>query len=117
MQSLLQKHIIMIPASFTEYFKAIDETERYAVIEALLSLMNKDNTLSVSEAESEAQQSTKVCCPHCSSSDVRANGKSKGVQRYYCKSCNKYYRDTTGKVSFGLKKGNLLKTYMYHMLM
>lgn len=107
----------MIPASFTEYFKVLGETERYAIIEELLGLMNNDMAISVAEAQSEVQQSTKVCCPHCTSTDIRANGKYKEVQRYYCKSCSTYFRDTTGKLSFGLKKGNLLRTYMYHMLM
>lgn len=107
----------MLPESFTEYFKSLDETERHCVITELMSINTYKSPLGVSEAIFDVQQSTKVSCPHCSSTEIRANGKHNGVQRYYCKSCSTYFRDTTGKVSFGLKKGNLLKTYLYHMLM
>jgi transposase-like protein len=34
-------------------------------------------------------------CPHCHSHDVVKNGKSKGRQRYRCKSCRKTFNDLT----------------------
>jgi transposase-like protein len=108
----------MLPKTFTEYFKNIDEGERQYVIQELLLLISSENSDSgVAEGQAEAQASHRVCCAHCSSTDVRANGKYKDVQRYYCKTCSTYFRETTGKMSFGLKKGQLLKTYLYHMLM
>jgi hypothetical protein len=48
---------------------------------------------------------------------IRANGKYKGIQRYYCKECKKYFRNTTRKVVFGLKKPELFSAYLYNMLM
>lgn len=107
----------MLPEFFADYFKSIDESDRHRVIEELLILMSPDSNASVCSSLSEAQESTKVCCSYCSSTDIRANGKYNSVQRYYCKSCCRYFRETTGKVSFGLKKGHLLKVYLYHMLM
>ena len=106
----------MLPESFTDYFKNLNEPERQIVIDELLLML----TASASETEQSidsAKQAHIASCPCCGGHDIRANGKYKGVQRYYCKSCHKYFRETTGKVVFGLKKGELLKIYLYHMLM
>ena len=106
----------MIPESFSEYFTNLDESERHTVIEELLSILSQSAS-DVDHAQSEVYQTNSISCPSCQSNDVRANGKYKDVQRYHCKCCNKYFRDTPGKIVFGLKKGNLLKAYLYHMLM
>ena len=106
----------MVPETFTEYFKSIDEQCRQAVLEELLSLISpSDSSSTILLEESKQRQST--CCPHCNSENIRANGKQKEIQRYYCKECKRYFSDTTGKVSYGLKKSMLLSKYLYHMLM
>ncbi len=106
----------MIPKNFTEYFKSLDSTSRQAIVNELLLLISTDtdDTFSLL-ATSSVKQS--INCPHCKRDNIRANGKSKGVQRYYCKDCKKYFRNTTGKVIFGLKKPELLPTYLHNMLM
>lgn len=106
----------MIPESFTEFFKSLDELGRDTVIRELLSMV-RPSASTFDSLTTEAQQRQALHCPNCKSTDVRANGKDNGVQRYFCKSCKKYFRETTGKVSFGLKKGNLLNQYLYHMLL
>ena len=108
----------MVPESIKEYFKSLDIVSRKEFIDELLSTLASSNVLDgVDRAIEGTRDSHKTCCPHCKGRNIRANGKYKGVQRYYCKPCNKYFRETTGKVSFGLKKGKLLKVYLYHMLM
>ena len=102
---------VVFVKTFREYFKNIDERERQHVIQELLLLMSSEYS---DAGVAEAQASHRVCCAHSSSTDVGANDKD--VQRYYCKTCSTYFREITGKVSFGLKKGQLLKTYLYHML-
>ena len=106
----------MLPETFTEYFETLNSQERHAVVNELLLLL----ATGPSETEQgidNAKEAHVVTCPCCGGHDVRANGKYKGIQRYYCKSCHKYFRETTGKIVFGLKKGELFKTYLYHMLM
>ena len=105
----------MIPESFSEYFRSLDELDRQAIIGELLSMSTLVES-DVDKAMMGVQDSRSINCPSCHSGDIRANGKYKEIQRYHCKSCNKYFRETTGKVVFGLKKGNLLKVYLYHML-
>jgi len=106
----------MIPESFSEYFTDLDEQGRQAVIGELLS-MSAPDPAELSGASESARDMRGIHCPVCKGRDVRANGRQNGSQRYYCKPCKKYFRETTGKVAFGLKKGKLLNVYLYHMLM
>jgi transposase-like protein len=59
----------------------------------------------------------KVFCPSCSSFSISGNGKYNGVQRYVCRDCKKYFRDSTGSLTYNLKKGELLPKYLYNMLL
>lgn len=106
----------MLPQNFSEYFKSLDVLDRQEIVNELMLLISTptDDAISVLST-THAKNAT--CCPNCSGNDIRANGKYKGVQRYYCKECKKYFRETTGKVLFGLKKPELFSKYLYHMLM
>lgn len=106
----------MLPENFTEYFKSLDDRERQAVMDELLILLSPSVSSSASLLE-ESKQRQQSCCPYCKSMDIRANGKQKSIQRYYCKDCKRYFSDSTGNVSYGLKKSSLLTKYLYHMLM
>lgn len=106
----------MIPQNFSEYFQSLDPSLCQQVVDELLLVISRpivDNAMLLEDAKSRVS----VSCPNCGCSDIRANGKYKGVQRYQCKGCKKYFRDTSGKPIFGLKKPELFPTYLYHMLM
>ncbi len=45
------------------------------------------------QAESEVTSNRVVACCACGSSHVRANGKLKGVQRYWCVDCGKHFSE------------------------
>jgi len=106
----------MIPENFTVFFKSLDVIGRQAIVNELMLMISSPPGDAFSVI-STANDKKAICCPHCKGNDIRANGKYKGVQRYYCKSCEKYFRDTTGRVIFGLKKPELFSKYLYHMLM
>lgn len=105
----------MLPQNFSEYFKSLSIVDRQEIINELMLMLSTagDSVTMLSKVKDKKA----TCCPNCSCSDIRANGKDKEVQRYYCKGCKKYFRDTTGKVLFGLKKPELFSTYLYYMLM
>jgi transposase-like protein len=42
-------------------------------------------------------------CVHCKSLDLLKNGKARGVQRYQCRSCGRYFSDTPPRFSPALK--------------
>jgi len=105
----------MIPNSFTEYFTNLDKVSRIAIVTELTKMLNTDN--STKEITGIKPLEHKICCPSCSSCSISGNGKFKGVQRYVCRDCNKYFRDSTGSLTYNLKKGELLPKYLYNMLL
>ena len=106
----------MIPENFSEYFKSLDVSHRQEIVNELMLMISFSNEDTASLL-SRVGDISSTCCPNCKGNDIRANGKYKGIQRYYCKACKKYFRSTTGKVTFGLKKPELFSVYLYNMLM
>lgn len=106
----------MVPQDFSEYFKSLEIVARQEIVNELMLMISSPTDDSISML-STVNNKRAACCPNCDGNDIRANGKYKRVQRYYCKDCKKYFRDTTGKVLFGLKKPELFSKYLYHMLM
>jgi len=104
----------MIPSTFTEYFQSLPETGRQAVISELTEMLMSEDGGSLDNLTSE--KST-ISCPSCGGVKISGNGKYKGVQRYVCRQCTKYFRSTTGKLTHNLKKSELLTKYMYNMLL
>lgn len=51
-------------------------------------------------------------CPHCASEKTYKRGKQKGVQMYQCRTCTKWYRETTGTPLWNIKKKNKWQGYI-----
>ncbi len=50
-------------------------------------------------------------CPHCGTHGAVANGKSRGLQRYLCQSCNRTFGAVTGTSVSGLHRKDLWLTF------
>ena len=50
-------------------------------------------------------------CPHCGTPGAVANGKSRGMQRYLCRSCNRTFGAVTGTSLNGLHRKDLWLTF------
>ncbi len=50
-------------------------------------------------------------CPHCGAHGAVANGKSRGMQRYLCRSCNRTFGAVTGTPLSGLHRKDLWLTF------
>lgn len=50
-------------------------------------------------------------CPHCGTHGAVANGKSRGLQRYRCRSCNRTFGAVTGTSLSGLHRKDLWLTF------
>ena len=105
----------MIPNTFSDYFKSLPEDGRQAIIDELTQILLNENKEATLQSFSEKKEL--VSCPSCSSNKISGNGKQKGVQRYVCRSCKKYFRDTTGLLTHNMKKSALVSKYMYNLLM
>jgi transposase-like protein len=51
-------------------------------------------------------------CPHCSSARVYKRGKQHGVQMYKCRSCSKWFSETTGTPLWDIKLKNKWQGYL-----
>ena len=100
----------MIPSDFQDYFRNSSALVQEEMINELLHLSNFGNCL---EENVDLQV---ISCPHCSSKKIRANGKLKGVQRYYCNNCQKNFSQNTGKFWYHIKKKDKVKDYLYCLL-
>ena len=100
----------MIPLDFKDYFVNCTPLLQQEIVSSLLSL-----TLQV-DVLSDTGQTKATSCPHCSSAQIRANGILNNVQRYACKSCKKYFSQTTGKFWYNIKKKDKLSAYLYCLL-
>ena len=105
-----------IPETFTDYFKTLNKPEQQQAVDQLLALL-QEPPRDITQAVLQSKDRSAVRCPSCKGLHVRANGKAKGVQRYWCGECGKHFCETTGKVTWGLKKKQKLGAYLHHMLM
>jgi len=104
-----------VPATFIDYFASLGKEGQKQVVELLMTMMESLST-GFGQAESEVASTRVVACCACGSFHVRANGKLKGVQRYWCGDCGKHFSETTGKVTWSLQKKEKLGEYLHHML-
>ncbi len=102
--------------AFRDYFLPCTYQEQEHIIAGLLDLMGQITPKDYSDIHREEVHKHGIHCPHCLESSVRANGKHKGVQTYDCKSCGKYFSETTGTPIAWLKKKDKWRTYLRCML-
>ena len=89
-----------------------DKARLYKLIESFLF----DNNIEISQEISTQKSAIANKCPHCDSTRTRKNGHQYGVQRFVCNGCKKNFRASTGSATAHLKKLELLKAYIPHML-
>ena len=99
---------------FVSYFKDSTLVEQQAIVDTLLELMQTN--LNEDLIKQAAKDKHQISCPHCSSTDIQANGKNKGIQRYRCKACKKNFSETTGTPLAWLKKKDRWSLYLHCML-
>jgi transposase-like protein len=75
-----------------KYFASLGKEGQKQVVELLIAMMESPST-GFRQAESEVTSNRVVACCACGSSHVRANGKLKGVQRYWCGDCGKHFSE------------------------
>lgn len=51
-------------------------------------------------------------CPHCGSEKIYKRGKQKGVQMYQCRTCSKWYSETTGTPLWDIKLKHKWQSYL-----
>ena len=93
----------------------LSEADRERVYEQIFQFISQYDYNFTSE-ELKKKESEGCVCPHCGSMKTRKNGIIKGVQRFICNDCKKNFRPSTGSATINLKKKELFKMYIPHML-
>jgi len=99
-----------------EGFKQLSQAQQYEIVNELYKYLVQGETGS-SEIRSEKEKLLGERCPHCKSKSYVANGHLKGVQRYKCKECGRYFNESTGTALEGLHKKGKLSKYLWCMFM
>lgn len=99
---------------FISYFIAIPLDKQQKIVDSLLIVLQSNQHKSlIHQIPKDKKQ---LNCPHCTSKEIQAYGKNKGVQRYRCKSCCKYFSETTGTPLAWLRKKDKWPEYLHCML-
>jgi len=98
-----------------ELISSLSEADKVQVYNKIIQIITESD-YDMNTLELEAKQSEGFICPHCQSKHVKKNGSVKGVQRFVCKDCGKNFRGSTGCATSGLKKKELIKVYIPHMI-
>ena len=95
-----------------EQFYELREADQEKILEELMQ--EKELKGSVQErAEKELKKiRVKKPCPHCGSVAVNKRGCQRGAQMYTCKSCKKWYSDTTGTPLYKIHLREKWQSYM-----
>lgn len=100
----------------TEYFKSCTRAEQERILTGLLKIMGQRLDPDLSSIQKDRLKEQGITCPHCQSNRIVANGKLNSVQRYWCRACNKHFRETTGTPLAWLKKKDKWLQYLRCML-
>ncbi len=103
---ILQKNtetkIMKIIDQIKELYKSLDQKQKQDLLSEL-SLENKEQENNITNQVEG--------CPHCQSKGITKYGKTKGMQRYLCKSCSRTFIPTTGTALHHIKKKTKLAEY------
>ena len=87
--------------SILEMVKGLSEHEQSILADKIMQMMTKSNVSKSNMCNTliEEVSKEKPDCPHCDAKSslgfINKKGTHKGAQRYYCKSCGKYFVSTT----------------------
>ncbi len=96
-----------------EIFCTLSMDEKERLINKFIDEWEAESTdLNTIMHELEGIKIKSPACVHCNSEDTYKRGRIKGIQRYSCKLCKKYWMSTHGTSLAGLHKRNLWKTYI-----
>ncbi len=102
--------------NITEFFKACTPAVQERLLSDLLAIMSQRLDPNLNSIHKERLKEQGITCPYCQSEKIVANGKLNSVQRYWCRACNKHFRETTGTPLAWLKKKDKWLQYLRCML-
>jgi len=91
------------PEAIKEEFKQLPGLIQEQLLDELLSDFENRGQVLDNTIEEIKQSRIKKPCPHCESTSVYKRGSQNGVQMYQCRTCKKWYSQTTGTPLWDIK--------------
>ena len=96
-------------SKFLQSFRTLSQIEQYAMLQKLNSEFNaKGGLLQLTKVEA----GIKGCCPLCNSENIHKRGAIKGVKKYKCNTCLKWFNENTGTALWDIKKKEKWQSYI-----
>lgn len=95
-----------------EYFKTLSSSVQESLLSELMEVHLSNETFGVQHSRREQLENKQGKCPHCHGGKYVKNGKNNEVQRYKCKTCNRFFTEYTGTWLAGLHKKELANEYL-----
>lgn len=96
---------------FAAVFEKLKESDKHYFSEIIMDYLQMQK-IGIRDIEIDHIEGRGRQCPNCGERLGIKIGKNKGVQRYQCKSCKKYFSSSSGTVTYWLKKRDLLSKYI-----
>jgi transposase-like protein len=94
-----------------QHIQSLSEGERKQLLSDL-HIKHYDKGDYVSKAQGDKEVKTALSCPHCSSEEFISRGSHKGVKKYQCKGCKKYFNSNSGTALYGIHKKDKWQQYI-----
>jgi transposase-like protein len=95
-----------------ELYSSLASSHKTELLDELLIIHEQEGVLLDDAREEVSQKRKSKPCPHCGNIHVYKRGVKNGVQSYSCKSCKKYYRETTGTPLFSIQLKDKWQSYL-----
>lgn len=98
-----------------ELYTTLSSENKTGLLDELLMLHEQDGVLLKEAKDLVFKKRKNKPCPYCSSSQVYRRGIKDGSQSYSCKTCFKWYRETTGTPLYNIQKKDKWQSYLGYM--
>lgn len=99
-------------SSITTIFSQLSFEDQEHLLDELLQEHELQGKIIDSATVDVVESRGKKPCPHCHSTKVYKRGKQNNVQMYQCRSCHKWYSETTGTPLWDIKLKSKWQSYL-----
>lgn len=99
-------------AEIKKLFESLSGEAQERLLNELLRDFEMNGQILENATQELAKCNEKKPCPYCASKSVYKRGKQGGVQMYQCRSCSKWYSETTGTPMWDIKLKNKWQSYL-----
>ena len=93
-------------------YSSLTSSSKTELLDELLVIHEQEGVLLDEAREEVSQKQKNKPCPHCGNIHVYKRGIKNGVQSYSCKSCGKWYRETTGTPLYNIQLKEKWQSYL-----